>query len=115
MAEAEQDHDGPLWKLSQQAHEDSTRWFPNYAGDLVHMTLALCGEAGELANLVKKIQRGDLDIKDAETRYKVMMETTDVQTYVLAIAGLIGLDLDKSVQHIRGQNEARFGKDKKDA
>jgi NTP pyrophosphatase (non-canonical NTP hydrolase) len=101
--------EGPLWKLSQQAHGDSKLWFPNQADDLVHHALALCGEAGEFANLVKKLQRGDLNLKDADTRFQVMMELTDVQTYVLSAAGLMGLDLDMSLEHVRAQNMKRFG------
>lgn len=105
----EANHDGALFKLSQQAHADSQRWFPEKANDVVHMSLGLAGEAGEVANIVKKLDRGDLSISDANTRYKLMMELTDVQTYLLAIAGMIGLDLDKSIQHVRAQNEQRFG------
>lgn len=107
MGEAK--HDGPLMRLSQQALEDSKRWFPDTAMDPVHHSLGLCGEAGEVANIVKKLQRGSLNLKDANTRYQLMMEITDVQTYLFSLAGLLGLDLDKSVQHVRSENEKRFG------
>ena len=107
MTEAK--HDGELFRLSQQAHKDSQKWFPETATDLGHLTLAMCGEVGEVANIVKKLQRGDRSLKDANTRYELMMEITDVQTYLFAIAGLLGLDLDKSVQHVRSENEKRFG------
>lgn len=110
MSEAK--HDGALFKLSQQAHADSQRWFPETSTDLGHQVLAMVGEAGEVANIVKKLQRGDKSLKDANTRYQLMMEITDVQTYLLSIAGLLGLDLDKSVQHVRSENEKRFGNGK---
>lgn len=109
----EKEHEGPLFKLSQQAKEDSHRWFPQFENDLGHHVLCLCGEAGEVANIVKKLEEGRLNLRDAETRFKLMMEITDVQTYLLSIAGMIGLDLDKSLQHVRAENEKRFGKDKK--
>jgi hypothetical protein len=99
------------YKLSQQCVKDSERWFPERAHDVVHHTLALCGEAGELANIVKKIDRGSLDIKDANVRYQLMMEATDVYVELLAVTGLLKLDLDASYQHVRGLNEKRFGKE----
>jgi NTP pyrophosphatase (non-canonical NTP hydrolase) len=102
--------DSQTFKLSQQAREDSKRWFGDVGAhnSLVHMTLALCGEVGELANIVKKIDRGSLDIKDANVRYQLMMETTDVYVYLLNIAGMLGLDLEQSNQHVRALNEKRF-------
>jgi NTP pyrophosphatase (non-canonical NTP hydrolase) len=99
-----------LFKLSMQAREDSKRWFGDSMAhdDLGHMVLALCGEAGELANLVKKLQRGSLDLRDASTRHKVMMETTDIFVYLLNVAGILGLDLERSNEYVRGLNEKRF-------
>jgi len=111
MGEKAAERDGPLYKLSQQAFKDGENWFPEVSHDLPHLVLGMCGEAGE-ANLVKKLQRGDLTLKDADTRYRVMMETTDVLTYLLNIAGLIGLDLDQSLQHVRSENIKRFANGK---
>lgn len=97
-----------MFALAKQCNDDSLRWFPN-SHNVVHHTLSLCGEAGELANLVKKIDRGSLDIRDANTRYRLMMETTDVFVYLLNIAFLLGLDLQKAYDHVRAENEKRFG------
>lgn len=98
-----------IYKLSQQAVKDSERWFPKTAHDVVHHALSLCGEAGEFANVVKNIDRGDASVQDANIRYKMMMELTDAYTYLLCIAGLLKLDLDASYEHVRGMNEKRFG------
>lgn len=99
-----------LFKLGKQCVEDSERWFGDQAivYSIPHHTLALAGEVGELANIVKKIDRGSLDIKDANVRYQLMMETTDVFVYLLNIAGLLSLDLEKSYLHVRSLNEQRF-------
>lgn len=97
------------FKLAQQCQEDSRRWFPE-SNNIIHHTLSMCGEAGEFANLVKKIDRGSLDIKDANVRHKLMMELTDTYVYLLNIAGLLGLDLERSYEYVRGENEKRFGK-----
>lgn len=99
-----------LEQLERQALDDSERWFGDVAvvKSLAHHVLALCGEVGELANIVKKIDRGSLNPRDAQVQYKLMMETTDVFVYLLNIAGLLGIDLEKSNQHVRGLNEKRF-------
>jgi len=44
-----------LNELAIQCHEDVEKWFPDLAWNLPHQALGLCGEAGELANLVKKL------------------------------------------------------------
>lgn len=110
MTEQKKAGESQLFRMAQQARDDSDRWFgDSHASDsLVHMVLSLCGEAGELANLVKKIDRGSLDIRNANVRYQLMMETTDVFVYLLNIAGMLGLDLERSNDHVRGLNEKRF-------
>lgn len=95
--------------LAKQCREDSHRWFGDTSGDnLVHHTLSLCGEAGELANIVKKIQRGSLDYNDPKVRIMLSSELTDVFVYLLNIAAITGTDLEKSYQVVRTNNERRF-------
>lgn len=53
------------------------------------MTLALCGEAGELANLVKKDWRGDA----GDRRTKIAAELADVANYTFMLAEGLGIDL----------------------
>jgi NTP pyrophosphatase (non-canonical NTP hydrolase) len=67
-------------------------WGP-LAGDdkLRFMTLALCGEAGELANLVKKDWRGDAGSN--ERRVKMIEELADIGNYAYMIAEIFGIDL----------------------
>lgn len=102
--------------IVRQARGDSYRWFPTkgngHNGRLVHYSLGLAGEVGEFCNIVKKIDRGDVTVDDANVRYRLMCELTDVMTYVACLAGELNIDLEKSVQHIRSENEKRFGKDK---
>lgn len=102
-------------KLSKQCVEDSQRWFGDTGAhkSLAHHTLALAGEVGEFANIVKKIDRGSLDIRDATVRYDLAMELTDVFTYMLNIAGLLNVDLSKSYMHVRANNEKRFIEERK--
>jgi|GEM_PF-3399669 len=60
-------------------HIDSTRFF----------TLALAGEAGELANLVKKGWRGDrLDL------WAMVKEMADIRIYLFRLEQHLGINLD---------------------
>jgi NTP pyrophosphatase (non-canonical NTP hydrolase) len=101
---------GVLPMLSQQAVEDSHRWFPTQDPlGLPFYTLALAGEVGELANIIKKVERGSLDWQDAKVRFAANMETTDVFIYLLIIAGLMQIDLEAAYNVKRQLNEQRFG------
>lgn len=104
---------GKLNALALQCHEDSDKWFGDIVdidGEraIVHHALSLCGEAGELANLVKKVDRGSLDLNDPSTRIKLAGELTDVFVYTLNLAYLLRVDLERSYLHIRANNETRF-------
>lgn len=96
--------------LAKQCQADSVRWFgdSHAAYSLPHHTLALAGEVGEFANLVKKIDRGSLKIEDAHTRYELAMELTDCFIYMLNLAALLKIDLNESYKIKRGVNEQRF-------
>ena len=56
--------------------------------------LGLAGEAGELANKVKKVYRDDAGILTTQARWKLADELGDVLWYVAAVATEIGIDLD---------------------
>lgn len=99
-----------LAKMSRQCIEDSDRWFgdSHVAKSIPHHTLAMAGEVGEFANIVKKIERGSLSMQDPAVRVRLAMELTDIFTYLLNLAGLIGIDLEKSYVHVRTENQRRF-------
>jgi len=58
-------------------------------------TLGLAGEAGEVANIVKKIQRDHDGVLTDETRAKLKDELGDVLWYISACADELGLTLDE--------------------
>jgi NTP pyrophosphatase (non-canonical NTP hydrolase) len=62
-------------------------------GGLTYTVLALCGEAGELANKLKKILREDREVthKDVEI---LKDELSDVLWYVSSTAVELGITLD---------------------
>lgn len=96
--------------LVRQCRDDSARWFPHpTSGQLVHYSLALAGEVGEFCNIVKKVDRGSLDINDATVRFQLRSELTDILIYVASLAAVLNVDLTKQYQYVRANNEKRFG------
>jgi NTP pyrophosphatase (non-canonical NTP hydrolase) len=95
--------------LARQCMDDSKRWFPNNEHDLVHHALALGGEVGEVQNIIKKLQRGDLDLSNAVTKNDLSMEITDVLIYLLNLAAILRIDLYKTYKAKRAFNEKRWG------
>jgi NTP pyrophosphatase (non-canonical NTP hydrolase) len=73
---------------------------PNIADSPIYMGLALAGEAGEVANILKKwIRDGtsmtdDAQMKD-EYRERALDELGDVLWYVAGLAGALGYDLSE--------------------
>lgn len=98
------------WELSEQAMQDSERWFgdSHVAFSIPHYTLALAGEVGELADIVKKVERGSLSSNDPHVRFDMSMELADVYTYLLQLAGLMRIDLEKAYDAKRAENQRRF-------
>jgi len=94
--------------LARDSHEASHRWFPETADSLAHHTLALCGEAGEVANLVKKIQRGSLDPDDPAVRRDLENEVADVFIYLLNLVAILKMNLGKRYMDKQKFNQKRF-------
>ena len=101
--------DMSLEDIIKQCLEDSKDWFPSTAGDIGFMTIAMFGEAGEFANLVKKGIRGDVELSDSQYLRNLAMELTDTFIYLCNIAGLMHIDLEKMYQIKRELNVERFG------
>lgn len=66
---------------------------------LLYPTMGLAGEAGELANKVKKFMRdrSDMEVYTAD-RHGLAAELGDILWYVAAVATDIGLSLDDVAQ-----------------
>ena len=106
---------GFLLRLSNQCAEDSERWFGDSdSHNLIHHSLAMAGEVGEFCNVVKKIDRGSLDFRSPAVRVQLANELTDVLVYVLNIAAILQVDLEKSYQSVRAHNEERFTKERRE-
>jgi NTP pyrophosphatase (non-canonical NTP hydrolase) len=66
-----------------------------------HWMQATVGELGELANIMKKVDRGDFTLEEA--REAIGKELADVQTYLDIMAHKLGIDLGMAT--IRKFNE----------
>lgn len=71
-----------------------TAVYPDAGANLLYPTLGLCGEAGEVAEKVKKMVRDDGGVLSAQRRDALAGELGDVLWYVAQLATEAGLDLD---------------------
>lgn len=97
-----------LHELARQMRANSERWFADFHAtdpDLcVFYALGMAGEAGEVANLIKKRMRGStIEIQD------LYDELADVFTYLLLLADEVGVDLESAYRGKARFNEARWG------
>lgn len=70
--------------------------FPAYSNeDERFLALALCGEAGELANMVKKRWRDGVDLVD-----EIRDEIADIRVYLELLAKRFGIEGEKLDQRV---------------
>lgn len=77
-----------------QARTADTAKYPNVGQNVVYPTLGLAGEAGEVAEKVKKVLRDRDGHFDAGEVAALKKELGDVLWYVARLAAELGLDLE---------------------
>ena len=92
-----------------QSAAAKTALYPNRLNNLEYPTLGLAGEAGEVANIVKKIQRDDAGVLTDEVRAKLKDELGDVLWYISACADELGLTLGEIAEYHVGKLAKRHG------
>lgn len=98
-----------LYELHQKM---TAHLFPTYSNeDERFLALALCGEAGELANIIKKRWRDGADLRE-----EACDEIADIRVYLELIAkcfGIEGAKLDARVEQkllkVVEKHKARLG------
>lgn len=112
-----------LKEIQKLQEEFDKKYFPKYweKGDdidqnidfLKDMTIAFTGELGEFANVVKKINRDRKTIDQKPSREmieKLKEELTDCFTYLLILANILKMDMEKDYLKKVELNHKRFQK-----
>ena len=81
----------------QQRSRETAR-YPDVGANPIYPTLGLCGEAGEVADKVKKVIRDQQGAFSADTVAALKLELGDVLWYVAQLASELGLNLDGVAQ-----------------
>ena len=76
-----------------QAETAKTARYPDVGANPIYPTLGLCGEAGEVADKVKKVLRDHGGHFSDDSRADLALELGDVLWYVARLASELGLDL----------------------
>ncbi len=75
-----------------------TSIYPNQGNNVAYATLGLAGEAGEVADKVKKLIRDSNGILTPEKRDEMIKELGDVLWYLTACAIELGVNLEDVAQ-----------------
>lgn len=75
-----------------------------------NLILALCGEAGELAELLQWTPDSDVDgwLADPENSERLQHELADIFSYLLRISDVCGIDLEQALKEKIALNHTRY-------
>ncbi len=89
-----------------QTGKDGQEWFPHLDHNISHTSLGLCGEVGEIANMVKKYERASLTFEYLQK--KVPEEIVGSIVYLLKLASQLDMDVEMEYDRKREYNKHRF-------
>ncbi len=97
-----------IQELSEASHSRSVKWFKDGEDSwtILEWAGAMCGEAGETANVAKKIRRLQMQMSSIhpdlgqdrmeDLRSKLGEEMADTLAYLLIMAQVAGIDLEEA-------------------
>ena len=98
-----------LEDIQRQCIDDSDVYFPDLVRDFWYLGLAIAGEAGELANHLKKYYRCSLTSEAREVHLEeARKELPDILIYLCLIAEELGVDLTEAYMEKREFNNDRY-------
>jgi len=95
-----------------QEKSKKTAKYPDIGNNFIYPTLGLSGEAGEVAEKIKKVIRDKGGKIDDETREMIKKELGDVLWYVSQLATELCLSLDDIANHNIEKLRSRLERDK---
>jgi len=95
------------FKEYQEAAFSTAVYSGRGSGNFIYPTLGLCGEAGEVAEKVKKIIRDSNGVPTPERVALLKKELGDVLWYLGAICTELGLDLEEVARENVGKLQER--------
>ncbi len=78
-----------------QRKSRETAFYPDAGHNVIYPTLGLSGEAGEVAEKVKKVLRDKHGHFDDSSKQALQLELGDVLWYIAQLATELGLDLNQ--------------------
>lgn len=77
-----------------QERAKDTALYPKVGDNYIYPALGLAGEAGEITNKIKKIERDHGGVVDDEVREAVKKELGDLLWYIAQLSTELGIDMD---------------------
>ncbi len=77
-----------------QRESRKTALYPDVGNNAIYPTLGLVGEAGEVADKVKKILRDKKGVFDEDSKDAIKFELGDVLWYISQLSSELGYELD---------------------
>lgn len=105
-------------KLQEINTQRAKRWHGSEGLEqwtVMEWAAAMCGEAGEAANVAKKLRREDLGLNRKDyggrdnLRFKLAEECADVAIYLVLLCEREGLDLEAAIVQKFNQTSEQYG------